>query len=226
MSFRSKKDLFTLADEDEYAGDISSGNGGDPFGDSEAALNSPMPEKRGYGEMSGRKDGRYGQKIREHLHRVIDHLHDRNVPTHMLPFAGGFYWVCDRRETDYKGRTFSVDMLGFMDIQGVALGGRWVAINVTSQGAMGDHVRDYIDPNNTYSSSKKKVIDLLRRYLNAGGRFFIAGYYRPKGRKNGAWHYQYMEVTHEVLDLFESRRRGPRQQGRSKPKNAPRGGTK
>jgi hypothetical protein len=175
----------------------------DPFGDSSAALNSPRPKQAGFGKLTGRGNGRSGKDKRDHLARVIERLHTGDVPAEVKPYAGGLYWVCDRRETTFTGKVVSIDMLGFMDIQGIFGAGWWFAVNVTSQGSIEQHLREYTDPTNTYSQAKTPVIHLLRLYLNNGGIFYIAGYYR-KGRY---WHYEWRRVTHELLDGYESRKR-------------------
>jgi hypothetical protein len=152
-------------------------------------------------ETMGRNIARIGTgprkkrpQTREHYARVIA-LMEREF--------GGFFWTCDGKKVVGGGALVATDLLGFMDLQGIAHG-RFIAANVTSKPKIGAHMRDYTNPAKTHGPGKVPVRDLLRRFLQNGGTLFIYGYEKVGAR----WQYERVEVTESLMAEYEGRKRG------------------
>ncbi|GEM_PF-3951649 len=125
-------------------------------------------------------------------------------------YPGSFFWRADYTQTTYSGQIITKDTLGFADVMGMLPGGRIVAVQVTSYGAIKAHLRKYTDPAKTHGpgANAPSIESLLRRFLATGGRVLIFGFALPEGRRT--WEHEIVEITPELLDGYVARKRGKR----------------
>lgn len=118
----------------------------------------------------------------------------------------GFYWKCEHQIVTFNGMTKTKDILGFMDAQGLTDEGRFVAIQVTTPGAVNKHISDYTNPLKTTGQGKVPIEKGLRSFLDRNGLFLMASYRREGSR----WVFDFRIITHHDLDAAIARKRKPR----------------
>jgi hypothetical protein len=164
-------------------------------------LTAPL-RNDGFGRTIAKTTAHKGKrgKHREHYDRVSKRVEAQ--------YPGCWCYPVDFKTTGRGGRQISKDLLGFMDLQVLLPGGGVLAINVTSEGKVTDHLREYTDPKNTTGQKGETVEENIRRFLALGNRFVIYGYKALRPGK--PYDYVVREVTAQELDAAKARKRGGR----------------